>query len=110
MAEPTDINVLDIVIRAMPIMLIGAVVGTIQFLDIEPHKSVSLYKKIKLFIKISSTAGILALLTFFLTDGLDLTYQTRMGISIFVSFTGYDKVQKIVDKVVDAAANKCSKS
>lgn len=106
------LNIYDTLFGSLPILLIGAVIGAVQFLHIDKTtKSEAIFlTKFKLFIKTSTTSGILALSSFLITDNFDLTYSSRMGISIFIAFAGYEKIQSIIDRLLDNISPKVKDS
>lgn len=106
------LNVYDTLFGSLPILLIGAVIGAVQFLHIgKTTKSEDIFlTKFKLFIKTSTTSGILALSSFLITDNFDLTYSSRIGVSIFIAFAGYEKIQSIIDRLLDNISPKVKDS
>ncbi|RTH89695.1 hypothetical protein [Campylobacter jejuni] len=97
------LNIYDVLFSSLPILLIGAVIGTVQFLHIDKaaKSKTNFLTRFKLFIKTSSTSGVLALSSFLITDNFDLTYSSRIGVSIFIAFAGYEKIQSIIDRLLD---------
>lgn len=97
------LNIYDALFGSLPILLIGAVIGAVQFLHIDKadKSKTNFLIRFKLFIKTSSTSGILALSSFLITDNFDLTYSSRIGVSIFIAFAGYEKIQSIIDRLLD---------
>ncbi|EAK6855251.1 hypothetical protein DAG40_08670 [Campylobacter coli] len=106
------LNIYDALFGSLPILLIGAVIGAIQFLHIgkTAESETTFLTKFKLFIKTSATSGILALSSFLITDNFDLTYSSRIGISIFIAFAGYEKIQSIIDRLLDNISTKVKDS
>lgn len=106
------LNIYDALFGSLPILFIGAIIGAIQFLHIDKTAKfeTTFLTKFKLFIKTSSTSGILALSSFLITDNFDLTYSSRMGISIFIAFAGYEKIQSIIDRLLDNISPKVKDS
>lgn len=106
------LNIYDALFGSLPILLIGAVIGAIQFLHIgkTTEFETNFLTRFKLFIKTSSTSGILALSSFLITDNFDLTYSSRIGISIFIAFAGYEKIQSIIDRLLDNISPKAKDS
>lgn len=104
-------NIYDVLFGSIPILLIGAAVGAVQFLHIDPtnKEKTNFLMGLKLFIKTSTTSGILAMTTFLISDNFDLTYSSRIGISVFVAFAGYEKIQVIIDKLLDNVSLKSKK-
>ncbi|CBJ93848.1 hypothetical phage exported protein [Campylobacter phage CP220] len=96
-------NFYDALFGSLPILFIGAVIGAVQFLHIDKtakHET-NFLTRFKLFFKTSTTSGILALSSFLITDNFDLTYSSRIGVSIFIAFAGYEKIQSIIDRLLD---------
>lgn len=106
------LNIYDALFGSLPILLIGTVIGTIQFLHVgkTAESETTFLSKFKLFIKTSTTSGILALSSFLITDNFDLTYSSRIGISIFIAFAGYEKIQSIIDRLLDNISPKVKDS
>ncbi|HEH4511547.1 TPA: hypothetical protein SG275_001500 [Campylobacter coli] len=106
------LNIYDALFSSLPILLIGAVIGAVQFLHIDKaaKSKTNFLTRFKLFIKTSSTSGILALSSFLITDNFDLTYSSRIGVSIFVAFAGYEKIQSIIDRLLDNISPKVKDS
>lgn len=106
------LNIYDALFGSLPILLIGVVIGAVQFLHIDKaaESEVIFLTKFKLFIKTSTTSGILALSSFLITDNFDLTYSSRIGISIFIAFAGYEKIQSIIDRLLDNISPKVKDS
>lgn len=106
------LNIYDVLFSSLPILLIGAIIGAIQFLHIgkTAKYETTFLTKFKLFIKTSSTSGILALSSFLITDNFDLSYSSRIGISIFIAFAGYEKIQSIIDRLLDNISPKVKDS
>lgn len=106
------LNIYDALFGSLPILLVGAVIGAIQFLHIDKaaKSETTFLTKIKLFIKTSSTSGILALSSFLITDNFDLSYSSRIGLSIFIAFAGYEKIQSIIDRLLDNISPKVKDS
>lgn len=106
------LNIYDALFGSLPILLIGVVIGAVQFLHIgKTYESETTFlTKFKLFIKTSTTSGILALSSFLITDNFDLTYSSRIGISIFIAFAGYEKIQSIIDRLLDNISPKVKDS
>ncbi len=106
------LNIYDALFGSLPMLLIGAIIGAIQFLHIgKTAKSETTFlTKFKLFIKTSTTSGILALSSFLITDNFDLTYSSRIGVSIFIAFAGYEKIQSIIDRLLDNISPKVKDS
>ncbi|EPY8037292.1 hypothetical protein ACXG0S_001872 [Campylobacter coli] len=104
------LNIYDALFCSLPMLLIGAVIGAIQFLHISKTAETTFLMKFKLFIKTSSTSGILALSSFLITDNFDLSYSGRIGTSIFIAFAGYEKIQSIIDRLLDNISPKVKDS
>ena len=106
------LNIYDALFGSLPILLAGAVIGAIQFLHIDKaaKSETTFLTKIKLFIKTSLTSGILALSSFLITDNFDLSYSSRIGLSIFIAFAGYEKIQSIIDRLLDNISPKVKDS
>lgn len=106
------LNIYDALFGSLPILLIGVVIGAVQFLHIDKaaKSEVIFLTNFKLFIKTSTTSGILALSSFLITDNFDLTYSSRIGISIFIAFAGYEKIQSIIDRLLDNISPKVKDS
>ncbi|MGI7717322.1 hypothetical protein ACNGMK_08760 [Campylobacter coli] len=105
-------NIYDALFGSLPILFIGAVIGAVQFLHIDKtakHETKFL-TRFKLFFKTSTTSGILALSSFLITDNFDLTYSSRIGVSIFIAFAGYEKIQSIIDRLLDNISPKAKDS
>ncbi|AEI88185.1 hypothetical protein [Campylobacter phage vB_CcoM-IBB_35] len=105
-------NVYDALFSSLPILFIGAVIGAIQFLHIDKtaKSETNFLTRFKLFFKTSTTSGILALSSFLITDNFDLTYSSRIGVSIFIAFAGYEKIQSIIDRLLDNISPKAKDS
>ncbi|ELH4668255.1 hypothetical protein Q9X44_001764 [Campylobacter coli] len=105
-------NIYDALFGSLPILFIGAVIGAVQFLHIDKtaKSETNFLTRFKLFIKTSTTSGILALSSFLITDNFDLTYSSRIGVSIFVAFAGYEKIQSIIDRLLDNISPKAKDS
>lgn len=106
------LNIYDALFVSLPILFIGAVIGAVQFLHIDKttkHETKFL-TRFKLFFKTSTTSGILALSSFLITDNFDLTYSSRIGVSIFIAFAGYEKIQSIIDRLLDNISPKAKDS
>lgn len=97
------VNIYDALFGSLPILFIGAIIGAIQFLHIDKTDKyeTNFLMGFKLFVKTSSTSGVLALSSFLITDNFDLTYSGRIGISIFIAFAGYEKIQSMIDRLLD---------
>lgn len=106
------LNIYDALFGSLPILFIGAIIGTIQFLHIDKttESETNFLTRFKLFIKTSSTSGILALSSFLITDNFDLSYSSRIGISIFIAFAGHEKIQSIIDRLLDNISPKVKDS
>ena len=105
-------NIYDVLFGSLPILFIGAVIGTVQFLHIDKTTKyeTNFLTRFKLFFKTSTTSGILALSSFLITDNFDLTYSSRIGVSIFIAFAGYEKIQSIIDRLLDNISLKAKDS
>lgn len=105
-------NIYDVLFSSLPILFIGAAVGIVQFLHIDKtaKSETNFLTKFKLFFKTSTTSGILALSSFLITDNFDLTYSSRIGVSIFIAFAGYEKIQSIIDRLLDNISPKAKDS
>lgn len=99
-------DVYDVLFSSLPIFFIGIIVGAVQQLHNDEAEKLSRYQKIMHFFKSSTSAGILALATFLISDNFDMSYSTRIGISVFVSFAGYDKLQSLFEKILDSINKK----
>ncbi|EKN8003697.1 hypothetical protein PYY25_001726 [Campylobacter coli] len=106
------LNTYEVLFGSLPILLIGAIIGAIQFLHVgkTAESKTTFLTKFKLFIKTASTSGILALSSFLITDNFDLTYSSRIGISVFIAFAGYEKIQSIIDRLLDNISPKVKDS
>ncbi|HEG0266591.1 TPA: hypothetical protein SB288_001545 [Campylobacter coli] len=102
------VNIYDALFGSLPILFIGAIMGAIQFLHIDKtgKYETNFLMGFKLFVKTSSTSGVLALSSFLITDNFDLTYSGRIGISIFIAFAGYEKIQSMIDRLLDNISHK----
>ena len=43
----------------------------------------------------------MALSVYLLTDALQISNSTRLGLAIFIAFAGYEKLEEIINKLID---------
>ncbi len=96
----TEYEIYNIFINLLPLFLIGAVVGSINYISSE---NTNKQGKLKQFISVSSSAGILAIISYLISSEFDVSPNTQLGIAIFVAFAGYEKLHEIFDKVLQVA-------
>lgn len=88
------------VIEIFSIFMIGIFVGVLSFFRQEKveRTHVECFKE---FFKCANSGGILALSVYLLTDALQISNSTRLGLAIFIAFAGYEKLEEIINKLID---------